>query len=181
MLHFHFFIVGEGLGLFTVVFHNHDLKIRIIRLFIDGFKAGIEGLHLILVRNQNRHQRLTFDFQAHFIEDENACVLHFRLIPQTGVMLSEGLFAGLDGIGLAVLIARCGGLRSPPVIENLRDMVNPVGLLDAAKQEIVILGSVTFLPKKAGFLSQTSPHHNQMADIVDTPEKIRVEVRFHPG
>lgn len=115
MLHFHFFIVGEGLGLFTVVFHNHDLKIRIIRLFIDGFKAGIKGLHLILVRNQNRHQRLTFDFQAHFIEDENTCVLHFRLIPQTGVMLSEGLFAGLDGIGLAVLIARCGGLGSPPV------------------------------------------------------------------
>ena len=96
-------------------------------------------------------------------------------------MLSEGQLACVDRIGLTVLVACRGGIGDSPVIEHLRDMVNPVGFLDAAKQEIIVLGPVTLLPKKADFFCKTLSHHNQMADIVNAPEEIRIEIRLHPG
>ena len=48
----------------------------------------------------------------------------------------------LEGVELALRIAGGGILMAAPVIQRLRHMVNLSGLLRAAENEVVILGSV---------------------------------------
>ena len=60
----------------------------------------------------------------------------------TLIMSLNGPRPRLKGVKLALRIAGGGILMAAPVIQRLRYMVNLSGLLRAAENEVVILGSV---------------------------------------
>ena len=128
-----------------------------------------------LVGNQNRHQRLTLKLQAHLIHNEDSGIVHLRLIAESCIVLGEGQLARVDRIGLTVLVACRGGIGDPPVIEHLRDMVNPVGFLDAAKQEIIVLGTIIFSLQKANLIKKGSLHNHKMTDVINTMQVVRIK------
>ena len=63
----------------------------------------------------------------------------------------------------------CG---SPPVIQHARNMMDPIGLLDDAKKQIVILSAVEFRTKAAHVLDKLASNRGEVTDVIVGKKKI---------
>ncbi len=54
---FELFIVGKGLSPLTIIFHNQNFKVCVSLLCKKGLHAAIQILGVILIRNNDCHER----------------------------------------------------------------------------------------------------------------------------
>lgn len=66
----------------------------------------------------------------------------------------------------------------PPVVEYLRNVANPVRLLRAAQNKIIVLRTVILTIKSSDLLKKSSGYDQKMADVVIASQQIRIEIRL---
>ena len=59
------------------------------------------------------------------------------------------------------------------MIQDARNVMDSVGLLDDAEEEIVILGTVEFGTEPADAQNECAPHDDKMAEVVTGKKEVR--------
>ena len=99
----------------------------------------------------------------------------------TGKMGFDRPFASFKGVHLACRIVCSRRLMGTPVIQNLRHMYHLSGLLHAAENKVIILGTIEFRAKSAYCLYQAAPCHKKMADIIVGTKQVNIKIRLQMG
>ena len=110
---------------------------------------------MVLVGDDDGHQRFPLYLKGGMVNTVIHALLHLhRRNSHTLIVGHDGSGSGLKGIHLALGIFRGGVLMAPPVIQNLRDMMNLLlsRRLRTPENEIIILGAVKFLAESAHLL-----------------------------
>src|SRR6478752_5811231 len=90
----------------------------------------------------------------------------------------ERSFSGIERI-VFVVDARSRGSRSrAPVIQDLGDMYDALGLLSSAQNQVVVLAAIESRVEEAGFSRQLLANHQQMANVVFRKQQIGRPIGF---
>ena len=152
---------------------SDDLEFGPGRLAVKALQAAGEVLHVILVRDQNRDQRLHPQVILHFVGGGKTAVHRASLDLFAGQVLVDGPLCSLGHIGLGPHAAAGAALVQPPVIEHLGDVADLFGLFGEAEKEVVVLAAVKLGPQAAHLPKQLRRESRDMADIVAIGQIIR--------
>ena len=96
-----FFIVIKRFLLCAVVFDDDDLIMMVSRFLFDGIQTLLQGIPLILIRDQDRYQRLSLYFVFHAVKARKLRIRHFCFFPASVNMLQNRTFSRIIGIFFA--------------------------------------------------------------------------------
>ena len=123
---------------------------------------------MILIGNDNRHQRIILDFKGGMINTIVHTFFHLlRLNAHPVVMFHNGPGTGLERIQFTLRIAGGRILMASPVVQHLRDMHDLIGFFRTTENKIIILCPIKFLSQTAYLLHQLPLHNKLVTDIVD--------------
>ena len=131
---------------------------------------------LIFVWNDDRNKRFSMDRILYAEKSEIRCMCYCSLCTGAFQMCFNCTPACFKCIHLAcrIICRRC--FMRPPVIKDFRNMSDLAGLLYTAKDKIMILRSVKFLPEAASFTYNRLSGNKKMTDIVIGAQKIQIKI-----
>mgnify|MGYP000178769324 CR=1 FL=1 len=86
--------------------------------------------------------------------------------------------ASIIGVLLADWIICRRLCMRPPMVKYLRNVANPIRLLRAAQNKIIVLRTVILTIKSSDLLKKSSGYDQKMADVVIASQQIRIEIRL---
>ena len=173
------FIICKGFRTGTVVLHNDKFQILVGGTLHQRTDTGIQILAVVLIGNDHRHKGLSLNPKMRVVNAVIHTFFHgFCRDSHTLIVRHNRSGAGLKGVHLAFRIAGCGTLMAAPVVEHLWNMNDFSCFFRTPENKIIILSTVKLLPKASHLIQKTLFYYKQMADIIDTGEKIRVKIRL---
>jgi hypothetical protein len=88
------------------------------------------------------------------------------LDPFSPEVFANGAPSGVELSRFLPKATRAGACASPPVVQDARNVMNPIGALDRAEEEIVILRSIELGREPADPKDELTPYGNKMAQVV---------------
>ena len=134
---------------------------------------------MILIGNNYRYQRFSRNPETGMINSVVHTLFHSFCRNAASLIMSHNCPGScLKRIQLAFRIAGRRILMAAPVIQNSGNMINLLCCLRAPENKIIVLSSVIFISEAAYLFQQRPFYHKQMADIVYTGQKVRIEIRL---
>ena len=94
-------------------------------------------------------------------------------------MCLDGAASRVKRIPLRLRVCSRTALVEAPVVQHFRDVGDPVRLLRAPEDEIIILCAFIGWVRQPGLLHEFPSYTDDMAEIIDRAQEIRVIVRLH--
>jgi len=81
-------------------------------------------------------------------------------------VLVNGAPSGFELPRFLAKATRAGACASPPMVQHPRNVMNPIGPLDGAEEEIVILRTIELGTEPADPQDYLAPYGNKMAEVI---------------
>ena len=162
----------------AVILNDQDLEIRIPYSPVDTRQALLQVIYMILVGDQNGNTRRRSPVPLCPVNARVLAGHRFCRPAETVIVRLDRSAPRVERVGLRLRICGSAALEESPVIEDLRDMDDLLRLFRASKDKIIILCSVELRIQKTDPVDQSSLYDQQVADIVDGRQEIRIIIRL---
>src|ERR1700726_1631873 len=150
----------------AIVADNNDLIIRIACSGRDALDTAREQLHAITRRNNDGNFLCLGKFPLYPISVRGPVDGDVTLDALSPEVLVNGAPSGFELPRFLPKATRAGACAAPPMVEHPRNVMNPIGLLDGAEEEIVILRAIELGTEPADPQDDLAPYGNKMAEVI---------------